>query len=151
MKKVRLFLAVVTIAAISTACGGNNKKEKATADQNIDVIEVSIDDLLTDASQYEDQTVRFTATVDHTCKHGGKKLSVFGNVEGKTFKVIATDSSPVFETTLSGKTVCVMGVVRRVIETHDDDCDDGHECDDEHETEATFSYVVECENYKLVE
>lgn len=141
MKKVFSLITVLALAAVVFSCGP--RTEKQTQPQEKEVIEVTIDELLVNAEEYEGQTVQFDAQVDHTCKHGGKKLSVFGTIEGKTLKVLASETSPVFSPTLSGKTVNVLGVVQKVLEEHSGDCD--HE-DEDHEHQD-FSYVVECIDY----
>lgn len=141
MKKVRLLVAALAIIGFAVSCGGNS--DKAT---KVDAIEVSVDSLLNDASALEGKTVCFTAKVDHSCIHGGKRLTVFGNVEGKTLKIDATDSSPAFVSSLMGQKVEITGIVRKVAGSHVADCesDEGNEV-------PTFTYVVECINYSVVE
>lgn len=146
MKKVFSLISVLALAAVVFSCAP--KSEKQTQSQEKEVIEVSINELLANAEEYEGQTVQFDAQVDHTCKHGGKKLSVFGTIEGKILKVIATETSPVFSPTLSGKTVNVIGVVQKVLEEHSGDCDGDHDHEHEH---LDFTYVVECIDYSVVE
>ncbi|MDD2279477.1 MAG: hypothetical protein PHD06_05455 [Bacteroidales bacterium] len=141
MKNLRLLVAALAIIGFAASCGGNS--DKAT---KVDAIEVSVDSLLNDASALEGKVVRFTANVDHACMHGGKRLTVFGNVESKTLKIDATDSSPAFVSSLMGQKVEITGIVRKVAGSHVADCesDEGNEV-------PTFAYVVECINYSVVE
>jgi len=143
MKKVRLIISAIILAAIAISCGETGNKTKQVEEKKIDAIEVSVDSLLTDASALEGKTVRFTAKVDHTCMHGGKRLTVFGSVEGKTLKVDATESSPAFVSSLMGKQVDIIGIVRKVPGSHVADCevDEGNEV-------PTFAYVVDCLTYE---
>lgn len=157
MKKFKLFAVALAVVALASSCGQGNKKVEKAENEGLEIIEVTIDTLLVNAAAFEDQTVQFTAKVDHTCKHSGKKLSVFGNIEGKTLKVLATETSPVFSPELSGKTVNVIGVVRKVIEEHSDSCehdhdhDHSHDHDHDHEGHHHYSYHVDCIDFSEVE
>lgn len=146
MRKLRLFVAAFALIGVATSCGGNSEKTKKTEESKVDAIEISVDSLLHDASALEGKVVRFTAKVDHTCMHGGKRLTVFGQVEGKTLKIDATDSSPVFESSLMGKKVDITGIVRKVPGSDIADCDS-----DEGNEVPVFAHIVECINYSVVE
>ena len=146
MKKLRLLIAAFALIGVAASCGGNSEKTANTSEKKVDAIAVSVDSLINDASALEDEMVRFTARVDHTCVHSGKRLTVFGKVEGKTLKVDATDNSPVFKTSLKGKMVEIIGVVRKVPGTETADCDG-----DEGNETPVFAYIVECIDYSEVE
>jgi hypothetical protein len=139
MKRFFYFTAVLALVLAAASCGNQASKEVT---QKIDAIEVSIDSLLNDASELDGQTVRFTASVDHACTHGGKRLTVFGTVEGKTLKIDAKEGSPKFASSLMGKTVEITGVVRRVAGTHVAGCDSA-----EGDEVPEVAYVVECISY----
>lgn len=146
MRKLRLLVAAFALIGVAASCGGSSEKTTKVDDVKVDAIEVSVDSLLHDASALEGKTVRFTAKVDHTCMHGGKRLTVFGQVEGKTLKIDATDSSPVFESSLMGKKVDIIGIVRKVPGSDIADCDS-----DEGNEVPVFAHIVECINYSVVE
>ncbi|MFA5648476.1 MAG: hypothetical protein WC951_09205 [Bacteroidales bacterium] len=135
-RTIYLILAVAAFLAI-VSCAGNETQKKANA------TEVSIDSLIADASAYEGQTVKFTATVDHACTHGGKRLTVFGSIEGKTLKIDGTDNSPSFPASLMGKKVEVFGTVRKVAGSHVEDCEaeEGNEVPE-------VAYVIDCIDFK---
>ncbi|MDD2196966.1 MAG: hypothetical protein PHE03_04705 [Bacteroidales bacterium] len=146
MRKLRLFIAAFVLIGVATSCGGNSEKTTKVDEAKMDAIEVSVDSLLNDASALEDKTVRFTAKVDHTCMHGGKRLTVFGKVEGKTLKIDATDSSPAFVSSLMGKKVDITGIVRKVPGSQVAECesDEGNEI-------PLFAHIIECIDYSVVE
>lgn len=146
MKEIRLLIAALALIGVATSCGGNSEKTTKTSEVKVDAIAVSVDSLINDASAFEDEMVRFTARVDHTCMHSGKRLTVFGEVEGKTLKVDATDNSPVFKTSLKGKMVEIIGVVRKVPGTETADCDS-----DEGNEVPVFAYIIECINFSEVQ
>lgn len=134
-----VFGLLAGILAISS-CNGESKKSKT---QNVDAIEVSVDSLISDASALEGKTVRFQANVDHACKHGGKRLTVFGSIEGKTLKIDGTEKSPNFVATLDGKKVEVVGIVRKVAGTHVEDCES-----EEGNDVPEITYTIECIDYR---
>jgi hypothetical protein len=145
MKNLKNYILFASVAFVFAACGGNQKPaetEQATK-TDMAIIEVSVDSLLSDASALDGKTVKFTATVDHACMHGGKRLTVFGKVEGKTMKVEGGDAVQKFETSLMGKQVEVIGKVKKVPGSVVADCET-----EEGKEVPTFAYVVECISYK---
>jgi hypothetical protein len=144
--KISFYLALLLSGLfLISSCGGNQQEQKAVNDKN-KTIEVSVDSLLTDASALDGKIVKFTATVDHACMHGGKRLTVFGSIEGKTLKVDGTEKSPKFVSGLMGKKVEIIGTVKKVPGTHVADCevDEGNEIPE-------VAYVIECIDYKEIE
>lgn len=122
------------------ACGDQTGRKA----KNSDLIEVSIDSLIHDASALEGKMVRFEAKVDHACMHGGKRLTVYGSEPGITFKIDGTEKSPRFESALVDKTVEVTGIVKKVAGSHVADCEveEGKEVPE-------VAYVVECITYNV--
>lgn len=137
MKKLFLLAAVIAGLAVITSCGDGKTAKKENA------IAVSIDSLINDASALEGKLVKFEATVDHACMHGGDRLTVFGSVEGKTLKIDGTEKSPKFVTSLMGKRVEVVGTIKKVAGAHVADCEE-----DEGNEVPEIAYVVECIDYK---
>ena len=140
MKRLSLLFTALLAGLILASCGGQVKKEESKV---IDAIEVSVDSLIIDASALEGKTVRFTASVDHACMHGGKRLTVYGDKDGSRLKVEATETSPKFVSALRGKQVEVVGVVRKVEGAYVADCEEevGNETPE-------FAYVVDCIDFK---
>lgn len=140
MKRSIIIFGLLVGALTILSCGGETKKSST---EKIDAIEVSIDSLISDASALEGKTVRFQANVDHACMHGGKRLTVFGSVEGKTLKIDGTEKSPNFTSSLKGKQVEVVGVVRKVAGAHVADCEvsEGNEVPE-------VAYTIDCITYK---
>ena len=141
MKTLRNIVMLLSAAFVVASCA--NQQPKEVVENKVDAIEVSVDSLLSDASALDGKTVKFTATVDHACMHGGKRLTVFGAVEGKTLKVEGNDKVQKFESDLMGKKVEVIGVVKKVPGSQVADCetDEGNEVPE-------FAFVVDCISYK---
>lgn len=141
MKKI-LLLLVIAFAIYS--CGGNSSKsETSKAEQltELEIIDVNIDSLIANPSAYAEQTVRFSAMVEHVCKHSGQKITVIGTLPDAKIKVMGTESVPSFEPTLNGTKVEVVGVVKGMATEHVETC----------ETDSTakpLTYAVECKTIK---
>lgn len=137
MKKTTYLVIAIAVFFAIVSCAGNENQKKTNA------IEVSIDSLIADASAYEGKIVKFSANVDHACTHGGKRLTVFGSIIGKTLKIDGTEKSPAFPASLMGKKVEVFGTVRKVSGSHVEDCeiDEGNEVPE-------IAYVIDCIDYK---
>lgn len=140
MKRLSLILFALFAGLILASCGGQTSKNETKA---IDAIEVTVDSLINDASALEGKTVRFIASIDHACMHGGKRLTVYGDKDGNRLKVEATETSPKFVSALRGKEVEVVGVVRKVEGAYVADCEEevGNETPE-------FAYIVDCIDFK---
>ena len=142
MKRVFSYFTILSVFLIIASCGGQTAKEEI---KQIEAIDVSVDSLLRDASALDGETVRFTATVDHACMHGGKRITVFGTEKGRTLKVDGTDSSPRFESSLRGKSLEILGIVKKVPGSVVADCekDEGHEVPE-------IAYIIECIDFSEI-
>lgn len=144
MKTLRNLLLVFSAAFAIASCANQQPKEEVK--NEIDAIEVSVDSLLNDASALEGKTVKFVATVDHTCRHSGKRMTVFGTLEGKTMKVEGGDMIEKFDPSINGKKVEVIGIVKKVATEHVDDCETEQAV--EGEEKPAFTYSIDCLSYK---
>ena len=110
MKKEILLLLIVALMAACT----NNQSENNNATADETVTELSISDLLADAGNYVGKTVKITGTVDHVCKHGGKKLFIFGDSADDRIKITTGKKMNSFEIELEGSDVVVHGVLQEL-------------------------------------
>lgn len=120
MKK-KLFV-IVTLAALGfTACNTNETKNtenttdeptEATTTDEAKVLNVA--DFYVVAANYANKEVTVKGVVEHTCKHGGKKMFILDpqNEEANALK-ITTEKS--FDVSLEGSIVEVTGVVEELI------------------------------------
>jgi starvation-inducible outer membrane lipoprotein len=143
MKKISiLFLMALAIYS----CGRNASKQENAAVkqlQELEVVDVSIDSLIANPSVYANQTVRFSAMVEHVCKHSGQKLTVIGSLPEATIKVMGSEVVPSFEVSLDGAKVEVTGLVKAMATEHVETC----EVDS---TAQNITYAVECKAIKLL-
>lgn len=143
MKKSLIF--IIVIFAIYS-CGGNaSKKENAALEQlqELEIADVNIDSLIVNPSVYANQTVRFSAVVDHVCKHSGQKITVIGSLPELKIKIMGSKAVPSFETSLNGTKVEVVGLVVGIATEHVETC----EVDS---TAKNITYAVECKTIKVL-
>lgn len=135
-----LFVAIFTIYS----CGGNASKQENVAVeqlQELEIVDVSIDSLIANPSVYANQTVRFSAMVEHVCKHSGQKLTVIGSLPDGKIKVMGSEAVPTFETSLNGAKVEVVGLVKGMATENVETC----EVDS---TVQNITYAIECKTIK---
>lgn len=139
-----LILFVMALAIYS--CGGNSTKQEAEAVkqlQELEVVDVNIDSLMANPSAYANQTVRFSAMVDHVCKHSGQKLTVIGSLPETVIKVMGSEAVPSFDPSLNGAKIEVVGLVKGMATEHVETC----EVDS---TAQNITYAVECKTIKVL-
>ncbi len=110
MKKLMLMLFV---AAIFGACSNNTKttnddSQKATVEE---CTSISVDSFLIVAADIVGKEVTVQGTVDHVCKHGGKRVKIFSSCPSKSLHGEAGETMGNFKAELEGSTVCLTGIV----------------------------------------
>ena len=108
----RLFTLVTLMLALSFAsCQGNQKKAQnestETAAKTVTVL--TPDKVLADAASLVGQEIEIKGTVDHVCRHGGKKCKMSAN--GSTIKIMAGGEIKEFDKALIGTEIIVKGTV----------------------------------------
>ena len=72
---------------------------------------ITLAELATNTADYVGQTVAVSGTVDHVCKHGGKRMFLIDATPDHRFKITAGDAVGAFDVALEGSDVQVVGVV----------------------------------------
>lgn len=112
------FVIVLSLAVL-TACGGAPVDEPAVEETAAEapaqpqVVEIAA--LIGNTADYVGTEILVTGTVNHVCKHGGKKLFMMGDDPEGRFKVTAGESVGAFEVELEGSTITVIGIVEEEI------------------------------------
>ncbi|MEE4271863.1 MAG: hypothetical protein V2I67_09315 [Thermoanaerobaculales bacterium] len=121
MKQSMLIALPVLVLA---ACGGapidepaaeGTVVEEAVAEAPAEPQVVELAALVGSTAAYVDQVVTVTGTVDHVCKHGGKRLFIMGEDPEMRFKVTAGEAIGAFERELEGSDITVTGIVEEQI------------------------------------
>lgn len=107
-----LFLLLSVIALLSACC--NNPKNQESTNSNANLAEcssITIDSFLVVAPEYVGKELTVKGTVDHVCKHGGKRVKIFGSNPNQTLHGEATEAVGSFNAELEGSDVCLTGTV----------------------------------------
>jgi hypothetical protein len=97
---------IIVLAALLLMACSNEPAQKLDAELTVAEITMSTGD-------YVDQTVSLTGTVNHVCKHGGKRLFLMSLATNDRFKVEAGEVGS-FDATLEGSEIKVVGVVKEL-------------------------------------
>jgi hypothetical protein len=101
---------VLSVAAILGACSNNQKPTTGT-----DVVNeknaISVDSFLTVAPNLLGKEVTVKGTVDHICKHGGKRVKLIGSYPSNSVHGEATEAIGAFKVELEGSEVLLTGIV----------------------------------------
>jgi len=114
----KLFV-LIALAVIFAAC--NTTQEKSTGSESpeqepIDEqITITVAEFDKNAADYVGKEVKISGTVDHTCKHGGKRMFIIDeDTEGRV-KINAGESISSFDAELEGSQVVAIGVVDELV------------------------------------
>ena len=107
MKRIVLILSV---AAMFASCSNNSKQTASNASTNENAF-ISVDSFLTAAPSLLGKEVTVKGTVDHVCKHGGKRVKLIGCCASKSIHGEATESIGTFKAELEGSEVLLTGIV----------------------------------------
>jgi hypothetical protein len=85
-----------------TGCSGEKAQEAA--------VELTIAEFNANSKEFVGKTLVLTGTVDHVCKHGGKKMFIMGEDPEDRVKIEAGETGA-FDVALEGSDVRVEGIV----------------------------------------
>ena len=129
MKKFLFILFVFTMSYVNS----NAQDNKDTKDVPV----ISIDDFQDKADEFVGKNIYITGSVDHVCKHGGKRLQLVGSKEDARLKIEAGDKINKFQKEIEGDDIKVYGTVKekRIDEAYllnwEDEVKDHHKPTDE--------------------
>jgi len=107
-------IAVLLGCVVLIGCGGQPSTEapvQPEPEAEVAVAEVSLVDLVERPADFVDQEIFVQGTVDHVCKHGGKRLFIMAENPEQRFKIEAGEPIGAFDVALEGSDVKVRGVV----------------------------------------
>jgi hypothetical protein len=108
MKKALFLLAVAGLFMVSC----NNVKTKTeTSETAICAEHISVDSFLVVAGDYVGKELTVMGTVDHVCKHGGKRIQMFSSCPSKKIHAEAGEGVGQFKAEVEGSDICVTGIV----------------------------------------
>lgn len=109
---LRRMIAVVVPCLLLLACGqGGGGTAPSAEPVAAGPIEVDLVTLLENTADYVGSEVSVAGTVEHVCRHGGKRMFIMGDDPDNRLKITAGESISVFDRELEGSEVRVIGVV----------------------------------------
>jgi hypothetical protein len=113
---IKRFFTIIFLAGILfTACNTGNQKAEADTKECIEEKAcLTVDDFLANAADYVGKEVDIDGTVNHVCKHGGKRMFIFGKNPEATAKIVTGEELANFDVALEGSDVCVHGMVEEL-------------------------------------
>ena len=112
----KLFTFLTLAVALSFAsCQGNQKKaqaEEAVAEVKSEAVVLTPEKVIADGATLVGQEVEIKGTVNHVCRHGGKKCRLAGTTEGAWIQVMARGEIKEFAKELIGTEIVVKGTVK---------------------------------------
>jgi hypothetical protein len=112
MTKHFLFSLAIIVFLI-TGCFNQADNDNGT-DSEAPAEEVTLATLLSETGNFVDKPVKVSGTVDHVCKHGGKKMFIFGKNPDDRIKITTGEKMSSFDPALEGSDVFVSGIVREM-------------------------------------
>ena len=113
-----LFILIL-LAAFFMSCNNlqNKSTEAETDDQEIteELVMLSIADFDASAEKYVGKEIQIKGLVNHTCKHGGKRMFIIDEETENTVKIEAGENIPSFDAELEGSVVQVTGIINELI------------------------------------
>jgi len=79
------------------------------------LVTLAIVDFDNQAGNYVGKEVQISGLVNHTCKHGGKRMFIIDEETEQTVKIEAGENIPSFDAELEGSIVSVTGIINELI------------------------------------
>ncbi|MBC8487208.1 MAG: hypothetical protein H8D45_14360 [Bacteroidetes bacterium] len=115
-KKLFMLIALAVIFAACNTIQEKSASSESTEQEPIDEqITITVAEFDKGAADYVGKEVKISGTVDHTCKHGDKRMFIIDeDTEGRV-KINAGESILGFDAELEGSQVMVIGVVDELV------------------------------------
>ncbi len=83
-------------------------------DNSVDKTVISVEDFQGKADNFVGKTIYVSGTVDHVCKHGGKKVVIVSDDGEASLKIMAGDKISKFDKSIEGEVIHVLGTVKEL-------------------------------------
>jgi len=106
-------LSLLFFLILAASCGQQSNK---TPDPGkVKTSEVTVEELLADASSFVEKPVSIKGRVVHVCRHGGQRLFIVGEDGEDRFRITVGENIPEFNVELEGSKIEVKGIVKELI------------------------------------
>lgn len=116
MTKKLIYL--IMLLAISVACSNQQQTSEATDagdEAAVELSEVTVANFIDKAGDLVGQQVKISGLVNHTCKHGGKRMFLVDEGTEESVKIEAGENIDSFDAELEGNIVNVVGIVAEAV------------------------------------
>lgn len=107
-KLLFVLLGVIVFVACNTSTKTETTEQKSAAHA---CSSMSVDSFLVIADNYVGEELTVKGTVDHVCKHGGKRVRIFSSCPSKSIHGEAGETMGNFNAEIEGNSVCLTGIV----------------------------------------
>ncbi|KAA3638539.1 MAG: hypothetical protein DWQ02_05050 [Bacteroidetes bacterium] len=138
MLKRSIFLFALVFGLFACNNEAPDANAEATDEASTEIPTIKVEDFTTVAADYVGQKIQIAGTVDHTCKHSGKRMVIVGENPDFSVKIEAGEVDQ-FNRELEGSDVSVIALVtemrmdnnyldeweQEILKNHADDADGG--------------------------
>jgi len=110
MKKIT-FGFLITLFLLS--CGTGTQKENKESEQQL--LEVNLADIMGNPGDYVGKPILVSGTVDHVCRHGGKKMFIVDQNAGNRIRINVGNNIPSFDVELEGNDLVIEGIFQELV------------------------------------
>jgi hypothetical protein len=110
MKNPIYIIIIIALFLLSYSCGNSGQTGINNNRDSVNKV-LTVDDFLASSQKWADKEVTISGTVSLVCKHGGKKLFLFGKDADNTVKIYAGGNFSTFDVKLEGSDVEITGKV----------------------------------------
>jgi len=151
MKKIA-FLSIAVLFLFS--CGQQTKKaETKSEDTPKEVVVLTVDQVLEQASELADQEVVIKGTVMHVCQQGGQRCFLMGSNEDVTIRIEAGEKIGAFSQEQMGSELEISGILKEVLteaDAHNPGAEHG-ETEAKEDAETQDAHKILAENQAAAE
>jgi len=114
---MKYYFTILLLATALISCNNEPKKDNTKKAETTEVkaeTVLTVDQLIAQKEKLTDKEVIFKGTVDHVCKHSGKRAFVFGSTEDIRIKIVAGGEIRGFDADLIGSDIQVKGILKEL-------------------------------------
>lgn len=153
MKKLAL-LSFVALLLFGCGTQTNKQKSAVAAENEAEVVALSVDELYEKAVDLTDKEVVVTGTVMHVCQHGGQRCFLMGSTEDITIRVEAGEKIGAFSQEQMGSDLEIVGILKEVkteADAHNPGREHGEEQEHDEDAETQEAHRIIAENQEAAE
>lgn len=112
MKKLNLFIALLSLIIVAGACNQKSKKttvKEPVVKEKAAVVYSTVESIFQNGDSLSGKTVYVSGIIDHVCKHGGKRFKILSSDGKQELKIELGEKFEAANPEIAGKTAKVIG------------------------------------------